>query len=174
MARIGYGKKFKSLKRHLSAHYALTADEYREKRELKQDYPMVTLTTQLKDQPLQSRRGSVGSLQVSQRKTPPTSARPADVDPCTLREQRRNAPRPVDGVYHFNTILNLWTPAMHRRLLARSRLRRERPQIGGSQCQSKKTTIARTGLTMLSLRKASRPLLQGAMRFWKEKSKRSG
>ncbi|RUX34647.1 transcriptional regulator [Mesorhizobium sp. M2A.F.Ca.ET.042.01.1.1] len=35
------GKKFKSLKRHLSVHYGLTPDEYREKWGLKPDYPMV-------------------------------------------------------------------------------------------------------------------------------------
>ncbi|MBZ9998034.1 MucR family transcriptional regulator [Mesorhizobium sp. BH1-1-4] len=35
------GKKFKSLKRHLSVHYGLSPDEYREKWGLKQDYPMV-------------------------------------------------------------------------------------------------------------------------------------
>jgi predicted transcriptional regulator len=35
------GKKFKSLKRHLSTHYGLTPDEYRQKWGLKQDYPMV-------------------------------------------------------------------------------------------------------------------------------------
>lgn len=35
------GKKFKSLKRHLGVHYGLTPDEYREKWELKSDYPMV-------------------------------------------------------------------------------------------------------------------------------------
>ena len=35
------GKKFKSLKRHLSVHYDLTPDEYRAKWGLKADYPMV-------------------------------------------------------------------------------------------------------------------------------------
>ncbi|RWE41723.1 MucR family transcriptional regulator [Mesorhizobium sp.] len=35
------GKKFKSLKRHLSVHYGLTPEEYREKWGLKADYPMV-------------------------------------------------------------------------------------------------------------------------------------
>jgi predicted transcriptional regulator len=35
------GKKFKSLSRHLSAHYNLTPDEYRQKWGLKSDYPMV-------------------------------------------------------------------------------------------------------------------------------------
>lgn len=35
------GKKFKSLKRHLSVHYDLTPAEYREKWGLKADYPMV-------------------------------------------------------------------------------------------------------------------------------------
>ncbi|TPM02113.1 transcriptional regulator [Mesorhizobium sp. B2-3-10] len=35
------GKKFKSLKRHLSVHYDLTPDEYRAKWGLKSDYPMV-------------------------------------------------------------------------------------------------------------------------------------
>ncbi|MDG4898172.1 MucR family transcriptional regulator [Mesorhizobium sp. WSM4976] len=35
------GKKFKSLKRHLDAHYGLTPDEYRAKWGLKSDYPMV-------------------------------------------------------------------------------------------------------------------------------------
>jgi predicted transcriptional regulator len=35
------GKKFKSLKRHLSVHYGLTPGEYREKWGLKVDYPMV-------------------------------------------------------------------------------------------------------------------------------------
>ncbi|MDX8521131.1 MucR family transcriptional regulator [Mesorhizobium dulcispinae] len=35
------GKKFKSLKRHLNVHYGLTPEEYREKWELKSDYPMV-------------------------------------------------------------------------------------------------------------------------------------
>ncbi|TPI12527.1 transcriptional regulator [Mesorhizobium sp. B4-1-3] len=35
------GKKFKSLKRHLSVHYGLTPDEYREKWGLARDYPMV-------------------------------------------------------------------------------------------------------------------------------------
>jgi predicted transcriptional regulator len=35
------GKKFKSLKRHLNAHYGLTPDEYRQKWGLKSDYPMV-------------------------------------------------------------------------------------------------------------------------------------
>ncbi|RVD39153.1 MucR family transcriptional regulator [Mesorhizobium sp. M4A.F.Ca.ET.020.02.1.1] len=36
------GKKFKSLKRHLSTHYGLTPDEYRAKWGLAADYPMVT------------------------------------------------------------------------------------------------------------------------------------
>ena len=35
------GKKFKSLKRHLSTHYGLTPDEYRAKWRLAADYPMV-------------------------------------------------------------------------------------------------------------------------------------
>lgn len=35
------GKKFKSLKRHLSTHYGLTPDEYRAKWNLPADYPMV-------------------------------------------------------------------------------------------------------------------------------------
>jgi predicted transcriptional regulator len=35
------GKKFKSLKRHLSTHYGLTPDEYRAKWGLSSDYPMV-------------------------------------------------------------------------------------------------------------------------------------
>src|SRR3712207_250840 len=35
------GKRFKSLKRHLRAHYDLTPDEYREKWGLASDYPMV-------------------------------------------------------------------------------------------------------------------------------------
>ena len=35
------GKKFKSLKRHLRAHYAMTPDEYRVKWGLDKDYPMV-------------------------------------------------------------------------------------------------------------------------------------
>lgn len=35
------GKKFKSLKRHLSTHYGLTPDEYRAKWGLPANYPMV-------------------------------------------------------------------------------------------------------------------------------------
>ncbi|MER9300279.1 MucR family transcriptional regulator [Mesorhizobium sp. M0621] len=35
------GKKFKSLKRHLSTHHGLTPDEYRAKWGLPADYPMV-------------------------------------------------------------------------------------------------------------------------------------
>lgn len=35
------GKKFKSLKRHLSTHYNLSPDEYRQKWNLPRDYPMV-------------------------------------------------------------------------------------------------------------------------------------
>lgn len=35
------GKQFKSLKRHLAAHYNLTPDEYRAKWGLPADYPMV-------------------------------------------------------------------------------------------------------------------------------------
>ncbi|WP_192181708.1 MucR family transcriptional regulator [Mesorhizobium amorphae] len=35
------GKKFKSLKRHLSTHYGLTPDAYRAKWGLSADYPMV-------------------------------------------------------------------------------------------------------------------------------------
>lgn len=35
------GKKFKSLKRHLTAHFGLTPQEYREKWGLPLDYPMV-------------------------------------------------------------------------------------------------------------------------------------
>ncbi|MEX0859355.1 MAG: MucR family transcriptional regulator [Cucumibacter sp.] len=35
------GKKFKSLKRHLSTHYNLTPEQYREKWGLPADYPMV-------------------------------------------------------------------------------------------------------------------------------------
>ncbi|RWB25222.1 MucR family transcriptional regulator [Mesorhizobium sp.] len=35
------GKKFKSLKRHLSTHYGVTPDEYRAKWRLPADYPMV-------------------------------------------------------------------------------------------------------------------------------------
>lgn len=35
------GKKFKSLKRHLTAHFGLTPQEYREKWGLPMDYPMV-------------------------------------------------------------------------------------------------------------------------------------
>ena len=35
------GKKFKSLKRHLRAHYDMTPDEYRAKWGLDKDYPMV-------------------------------------------------------------------------------------------------------------------------------------
>ncbi|MEM9333094.1 MAG: MucR family transcriptional regulator [Pseudomonadota bacterium] len=35
------GKQFKSLKRHLSSHYGLSPDEYREKWGLPPDYPMV-------------------------------------------------------------------------------------------------------------------------------------
>jgi predicted transcriptional regulator len=35
------GKKFKSLKRHLTTHYGLTPEQYREKWKLPADYPMV-------------------------------------------------------------------------------------------------------------------------------------
>lgn len=35
------GKKFKSLKRHLSAHYNMTPEQYRERWGLPADYPMV-------------------------------------------------------------------------------------------------------------------------------------
>lgn len=35
------GKRFKSLKRHLSTHYHMTPDEYRQKWGLPADYPMV-------------------------------------------------------------------------------------------------------------------------------------
>jgi predicted transcriptional regulator len=35
------GRKFKSLKRHLSAHYGMTPNEYRAKWNLPSDYPMV-------------------------------------------------------------------------------------------------------------------------------------
>jgi len=35
------GKKFKSLKRHLSSHYQMSPEEYREKWGLPYDYPMV-------------------------------------------------------------------------------------------------------------------------------------
>ncbi|KAB0566160.1 MucR family transcriptional regulator [Brucella pituitosa] len=35
------GKPFKSLKRHLSAHYGMTPEQYREKWDLAPDYPMV-------------------------------------------------------------------------------------------------------------------------------------
>ncbi|MDX8502109.1 MucR family transcriptional regulator [Mesorhizobium sp. VK4C] len=35
------GKKFRSLKRHLTTHFGLTPDEYREKWGLSRDYPMV-------------------------------------------------------------------------------------------------------------------------------------
>lgn len=35
------GRKFKSLKRHLSAHYGLTPEQYRAKWNLPADYPMV-------------------------------------------------------------------------------------------------------------------------------------
>ena len=35
------GKKFKSLKRHLSTHYDMTPQQYREKWNLPPDYPMV-------------------------------------------------------------------------------------------------------------------------------------
>lgn len=35
------GKKFKSLKRHLSAHFGMTPDDYRKKWGLPGDYPMV-------------------------------------------------------------------------------------------------------------------------------------
>jgi predicted transcriptional regulator len=35
------GKKFKSLKRHLTSHYNMTPEEYREKWGLPADYPMV-------------------------------------------------------------------------------------------------------------------------------------
>ena len=35
------GKRFKSLKRHLSTHYGLTPDAYRAKWGLPHDYPMV-------------------------------------------------------------------------------------------------------------------------------------
>ena len=35
------GKKFKSLKRHLRAHYSLTPEQYRDKWGLPADYPMV-------------------------------------------------------------------------------------------------------------------------------------
>ncbi|MEM9881132.1 MAG: MucR family transcriptional regulator [Pseudomonadota bacterium] len=35
------GKKFKSLKRHLSSHYGMTPEEYRKRWDLPSDYPMV-------------------------------------------------------------------------------------------------------------------------------------
>jgi predicted transcriptional regulator len=35
------GKKFKSLKRHLSTHYDMSPEQYREKWKLPADYPMV-------------------------------------------------------------------------------------------------------------------------------------
>lgn len=38
------GKKFKSLKRHLSTHYNLSPDEYRQRWNLPRDYPMVAPT----------------------------------------------------------------------------------------------------------------------------------
>ncbi|MEX0956392.1 MAG: MucR family transcriptional regulator [Rhizobiaceae bacterium] len=38
---LGCGKKFKSLKRHISANHGLTPDEYRAKWDLPASYPMV-------------------------------------------------------------------------------------------------------------------------------------
>jgi predicted transcriptional regulator len=35
------GKKFKTLKRHLSAHYGMTPEEYRAKWDLPPEYPMI-------------------------------------------------------------------------------------------------------------------------------------
>ena len=35
------GKRFKSLKRHLTTHHSMTPEEYREKWDLQVDYPMV-------------------------------------------------------------------------------------------------------------------------------------
>ena len=35
------GKKFKSLKRHLSSHYSMSPEEYRKRWDLPSDYPMV-------------------------------------------------------------------------------------------------------------------------------------
>ena len=61
------GKKFKSLKRHLSTHYGLSPEEYREKWGLPADYPMVAPSYSEKRSNLAKEKG-LGRKKGSRRK----------------------------------------------------------------------------------------------------------
>jgi predicted transcriptional regulator len=74
------GKKFKSLKRHLSAHYGLTPDEYRAKWGLPPNYPMVAATYAATRSALAKRMG-LGRKREEQKPAP------ADVESNTKRKR---------------------------------------------------------------------------------------
>lgn len=65
------GKKFKSLKRHLSAQFGLTPDEYRQKWGLPSDYPMVAPNYS------ESRSNMAKSIGLGRKPTPPPTPPPA-------------------------------------------------------------------------------------------------
>jgi len=68
------GKKFRSLKRHLTTHFGLTPDEYREKWGLPRDYPMVAPNYSESRSALAKSMG-LGRKAAAAKKTPAKSAK---------------------------------------------------------------------------------------------------
>lgn len=75
------GKKFKSLKRHLSTHYNLTPDEYRQKWNLPRDYPMVAPAY------AEARSALARSMGLGRKRAEPAAA------PAPVEEKPKRAPR---------------------------------------------------------------------------------
>lgn len=78
------GKKFKSLKRHLSTHYNLTPDEYRQKWNLPRDYPMVAPAY------AEARSALAKSMGLGRKRAEPA--------PPPAEEKLKRAPRKAKGV----------------------------------------------------------------------------
>jgi predicted transcriptional regulator len=91
------GKKFKSLKRHLSTAYNMTPDEYRAKWGLSRDYPMVApayasaRSSLARQMGLGRKRDEAGDDIAA----PPPTAPPAEVLRETEAPKKRGRPRSV-------------------------------------------------------------------------------
>ena len=80
------GKKFKSLKRHLSTHYGLSPEQYREKWKLPSDYPMVAPAYAAQRSELAKKIG------LGARKDPSAASVAKDVEAAPVKKAGRGRP----------------------------------------------------------------------------------
>ncbi|WP_132665923.1 MucR family transcriptional regulator [Rhizobium sp. PP-CC-3G-465] len=87
------GKKFKTLKRHLQVHYAMTPDEYREKWGLPKEYPMTAPAYGARRAEL-ARSISLGHIRSAKAVLEPEAAgtsEPAEEKPATRPRKPRSS-----------------------------------------------------------------------------------